>query len=77
MKSCHASSARTSAWRKNISDSDILNEFGVKLGLCVSRTKDMREDKFWLGVLETALSALSSSSSDIGLECYDANDELL
>jgi len=61
VKGCHASSIGASARREYISDRDILDQFGVKIGLCVSCTKDMREEKIWFGVLETAFSALRNS----------------
>ena len=58
MESRHASRVSASARRKYISNSDILDEFGVKIGLCVSCTKDMGQDKFRFRVLESALSTL-------------------
>ena len=61
MKSGHTSGAGTSSRRKHISNRDIFNEFGVKIGLCVSCTEDVRQDKFWFGVLKTALFALRDS----------------
>lgn len=58
MESGHASCARTTTGRKDISNADILNKCRVEVNLSVDCTKDAREDFLWAGVLEATTFAL-------------------
>lgn len=58
MESRHASSGRATAWRKDVSNADILDKCRVEVDLGVHCTKDAREDLLWAGVLETTTLSL-------------------
>jgi hypothetical protein len=58
VESGHASEGSTSARSEDISDSDVVDEFGVEGNFLVGGAEDVREDELRICVLEASFLAL-------------------
>lgn len=59
MKSSHASSTGTSCWRQYIADSDVFDQFWVKIDLGIRSAENRRKKFFRTSILEAAFLSLS------------------
>jgi len=66
MEGSHTGSGSTTTGREYISDSDILNELGIKVDACIYSLENIGEDKVGLCILKPAFLALCDCRAEGG-----------